>query len=42
MNAGVLRGNIVDKPVIIIPVTTCVVNGLDFSCADNSQYIGAV
>ncbi len=42
MNAGVLRGNIVDKPVIVTPIPTCVTNGLDFSCADNSQYIGAI
>lgn len=43
MNGGMLRGNIIDAPVIIVsPPTSCVINGLDFSCSENSQYIGAI
>ena len=44
MYGGVLDGNIIDNPKYppVPPIISCEPNALDFSCAENSEYIGAV
>lgn len=45
MYKGVLGGNIIEPPPIIVEppiVIECIQNALDFSCAENSEYIGAI
>lgn len=44
VQGGVLSGNILEAPVITQPppVITCVENGLDFSCPENTQYIAGL
>ncbi len=40
---GVVSGNIYEPPTIVIPpAVVCEVEGLDFSCADNSEYIAGI
>ena len=42
--SGLMNGNIIEKPIQLeaqIPVE-CEINSLDFSCPENSQYLGAI
>ena len=48
MYGGYVYANIEDaekmkfSPVISVPVSACDFEGLDFSCPDNSEYIGVI
>lgn len=40
---GIVSGNIYEPPTIIVPpIIVCEVEGLDFSCENNSGYIAAI
>jgi len=45
MYGGVLKGNIITEPIFPPPPPppiVCEIDALDFSCADNSEYIGVI
>lgn len=42
MYEGKLDGNIFDRQEVVIPEEVCTQNSLDFTCKENSAYIGVI